>query len=189
MTPEECNLAFEDDISITFLSSILEIVDDVINFFTFGIWGWFFSMRESYAHATLSALAGAQSYLNCYVPNSLVYSSEPSKATSQLEIDDLIEKKKFKIIMDDLVDSIYIYQNYYLGANHLYFTVYSFFLRMFFEIFFAMLTLYSIYDMADADENNQRWDSKLDVQKAAAAANTKPATPPTPDNFKPDAKN
>ena len=82
MTPDECNLAFEDDISITFVTSVLEIVDDIINFFTFGLWGWFFNMREAYAHSTLSALAGAQSYLNCYVPNSLVYSTEPSKATS-----------------------------------------------------------------------------------------------------------
>jgi len=186
MTPEECNLAFEDDISLVFLTSVLEIADDVINFFTFGLWGWFFNMREAYAHSTLSALAGSQSYLNCYVPNSLVYSSTPSKATSQLEIDDLIQKKKFKIVMEDLVDSIAIYQNYYLGANHLYFTVYSFFLRMFFEIFFAILTLYSIYDIADADEDEQRWDSKLAVKKAEAAASGGNA--PTPDSFKPDAK-
>ena len=109
MTPDECNLAFEDDISLTFFTSVLEVADDVLNFFSFGLWGFFFNMREAYAHGTLSALSGAQTYLNCYVPNSLVYNTEPLKSTDQLDIDDLIEKKKFKIIMEDLMDSINIY--------------------------------------------------------------------------------
>ena len=76
LTPDECNLAFEDDISLVFLTSVLEILDDVLSFFTFGISGFFINMRESYAHSTLSSLSSALSYLDCYVPNSLVYNPE-----------------------------------------------------------------------------------------------------------------
>ena len=92
MSPDECNLAFEDDISLVFLTAILEVMDDVINFFTFGIWSFFFNMREAYAHATMSSLSGAKSYLNCFVPNSLVYNST-KKLTNQIDIDELIGKK------------------------------------------------------------------------------------------------
>ena len=68
--------------------------------------------------------------------------------------------------MEDLMDNIRIYQSYYLGANHMYFTLYSFWLRMFFQIAFASLTIYSIYDVVDADENEQRFEGRMNAIRA-----------------------
>ena len=56
MTPDECNLAFEDDISLVYLTSALEILDNVILFFTLGTWSIFTNLRESYAHSTLASV-------------------------------------------------------------------------------------------------------------------------------------
>ena len=104
--------------------------------------------------------------------------------------------------MEDLMDTINVYQNYYLGANDLYFTVYSFWLRMFFEVAFASLTLYTIYDIVDADQDEQRFESRISNARAAyekkkcydkdgksEACPVPDNTKPGADSFKPDAKN
>ena len=43
----------------------------------------------------------------------------------------------------------------------MYFTIYSFGLRIFFEIVAAALTMYSIYDIVDTDENEQRFEGRI----------------------------
>ena len=75
MTPEQCKDSFEDMLGIIIGYSFLEIVDNMLVFFTIGIWKRFSNMRQSYAHASLGFIEESITFLNCYIPNEEVYNT------------------------------------------------------------------------------------------------------------------
>ena len=81
MTPEQCNQSFEDMLSILMGYSFMEIIDNMLVFFTLGIWKIFFNMRQSYAHASLSFVEEGYTYLDCYISNEQVYNTKVQDLT------------------------------------------------------------------------------------------------------------